>query len=151
LFLVVAAEALASASKNVKFTTQSIASASWIWELGSEKCPTPLIRNVSANAMRKQVTMKYIYSIILLLILFFTWRLLYNAQTLEYDDNYASIILAFLISLCAFIPLIFLWFKKREFIKQNIVLTIIYLIFNSPFSIAFAIIYYGSLFGPLKV
>jgi len=95
--------------------------------------------------------MKYIYSIILLMILFFTWNLLYTAHTLEYDDNIASILLAFLISLFAFIPLIYLWFKRRKFIKQNLIATSIYLVLNSPFSIALAIIYYSSLFGPLKV
>ncbi len=42
---------------------------------------------------------KYRFSILLIIIIFFTWLFLYQAKDLPYDDNVGSIFISFLISL----------------------------------------------------
>ncbi len=88
-----------------------------------------------------------IYKIGLLLVTFAIWYLMYLAKHEEYDLNYGLAIQAFLISLVAVVIIIVLWFKKRDVIKSNKWITIIYLVISSPLSIFLFIELYGRLIG----
>ncbi len=57
---------------------------------------------------------KYRFSILLIIIIFFTWLFLYQAKDLPYDDNVGSIFISFLISLMTTLTILWLAFKKRE-------------------------------------
>lgn len=90
-----------------------------------------------------------IYSIFLLLVTIIIWRLIYFAQFLEYDNNYASLLLAFFISLVSFAILIVLWFKWKHIIKTCNWQTIIFLIVSSPVTVALVSINYSVIFGTM--
>jgi hypothetical protein len=100
--------------------------------------------------MKIQPTMKIIYLIILFLLTIIIWEQLYSAQFLEYDNNYSSLIFSFIISVLASIGLIVLWFKARAFIKQNSLVTVLFLLANSPITIAVVFYFYHAIFGHLK-
>lgn len=102
------------------------------------------------NAMNTRPAIKIIYLTTLFLLTVFTWRQLYSAQFLEYDDNYGVLISTFLLSLLVTIVLTILWFKSRTFIKQNSIPTILFLLVNSPLTIALVFYFYHDLFGQLK-
>jgi hypothetical protein len=102
------------------------------------------------NAMTIRPTLKIIYLTTLFLLTLFIWRQLYSAQFLEYDDNYGVLISTFLLSVLATIILTILWFKARTFIKQNSLPTILFLLANSPLTIALVFCFYHDLFGQLK-
>lgn len=102
------------------------------------------------NAMTTQPTKKFIYLATLILLTTIIWRQLYSAQFLEYDENYGVLISTFLLSVLATIILTILWFKARTFIKQNSLPTILFLLANSPLTIAFVFYFYHDIFGQLK-
>ena len=106
--------------------------------------------NVMRNAMTKQPTIKIIYLTTLFLLTVFNWHQLYSAQFLEYDDNYGVLISIFLLSVLTTTILTILWFKARTFVKQNFLPTILFLLVNSPLTIALVFYFYHDIFGPLK-
>ena len=94
---------------------------------------------------------KYIYLVLLFLLTIGIWWNLYSSQFLEYDENWGVIITVFLLSIVATLVLIAIWFKARVFIKQNSLVTIVFLILNSPLTIGVIIYNYQDIFGHLKL
>lgn len=88
-----------------------------------------------------------LYIIVLAIITYKIWTLAYKAQFLEYDDNFANIILAFLISIFSNISIGLLWWKFREFIKRNQLVTITFLIVSSPLLLFICVSNYTEIFG----
>jgi hypothetical protein len=74
------------------------------------------------------------------------WSLLYNAQFLEYDENYGNILSAFFMSLLFSMLLAVLWFKRRDILISHKWQTILFLIISSPITITFVIIKYQVIF-----
>jgi EamA domain-containing membrane protein RarD len=77
----------------------------------------------------------------------YVWYCLYNAQFLEYDDNYGLMIHAFIISLVTLVALIIVWLKKKEWIKQNLMSMIAWLVLGSPLAIVLLVVFYQNIFG----
>jgi hypothetical protein len=90
-----------------------------------------------------------VYYVILIGISVAIWAQIYTAQFLEYDQNYANLLSAFILSVFALTGLTVLWFKKKAFVKSHMWQTILYLILASPFTIALVIINYSVIFGVL--
>ncbi|GGA75702.1 hypothetical protein GCM10008015_15430 [Flavobacterium palustre] len=102
--------------------------------------------------MKQNQILKITYFIFLLLITGIVWNGLYQAQFLEYDLNYGSLIEAFLISVGSFFGIVFIWRKWKNFILENKWLTISFLIACSPVSIILVVCNYSIFFGEnLKV
>lgn len=76
----------------------------------------------------------------------YIWRGLYNAQRFEYDDNFGIIIHCFLISLLTLIGLIIIWFVKRQWIKENILITVAWFLTASPITIFMVVTNYEAVF-----
>lgn len=100
--------------------------------------------------MKKQPNLKIIYWTTLLLLTVSIWQQLYSAQFLAYDDNYAVLGSAFLLSVLATLLLTILWFKASAFIKQNSLPTILFVLASSPLTVALVFYFYQELFGQLK-
>lgn len=92
---------------------------------------------------------KIIYSTVLLVTTLTIWLLLYNAQFLDYDDNYGNILSAFFLSIAVTVLLIFLWFKWRDIIKAVKWQTVLFLVFCSPLTVGLVIFYYSEIFGEM--
>jgi magnesium-transporting ATPase (P-type) len=88
-----------------------------------------------------------IYQIGLIVFFIFEWGLMYQAKHEEYDANYGLAIYAFLLSLIAIVLLLAVWFLRRDVIKSNRLLTVIYLITSSPLSIFLFVEFYGRFIG----
>jgi hypothetical protein len=89
----------------------------------------------------------FILPIFLTLQTAYCWKCFYDAQFLEYDDNYGSLIRAFVISLLALLILIFVWLKRRHWIENSKLVAIVWLFLGSPATLAVAAIYYQEIFG----
>jgi hypothetical protein len=100
--------------------------------------------------MKPRLIIRIIYLTILLLLTIYIWQLLYSAQFLPYDENYGVLIYVFIISVLVTVILTILWFKARSFIKQNSIETILFLLVNSPLTIALVFYFYIEIFGQLK-
>jgi hypothetical protein len=92
----------------------------------------------------KQKILLFLFS---LLLSYYNFKLLYEAQFLEYDDNYGEIISVFILSFWTSAPFIFLFFFNKQWLNKNKEIIIFYLIFNSPISILIAVIFYSQIFG----
>ena len=88
-----------------------------------------------------------IYRIGLVYLVVVTWRTLYLAQFKDYDLNYGDLIGAFSISLITFIVIVVLFFIKRKIVLNSKVITILYLLMNSPITILITIVYYQEIFN----
>lgn len=77
------------------------------------------------------------------------WNLLYRAQYLEYDTNYANLLAAFFLSVFTTMVLLFLWFKWRPIITNCKWQTVLFLIISSPVIVAFVSINYPTIFGTI--
>lgn len=97
--------------------------------------------------MKMPNKLEIIYITLLFLITIAIWRLIYNAQFLFYDDNYGSLLGAFFLSFWATVVLIIIWFKRRTIIMNCKWITILFLIYSSPFTVALVSIYYQEIFG----
>ena len=93
---------------------------------------------------------KIIYSLALALVAIRIWSLIYNAQLLDYDDNFGNLIAAFLLSLLVFGGIILLVIFKIEFLKAVKYQTIAYLVICSPFSLIIVILNYSYFFTSLS-
>jgi intracellular septation protein A len=91
--------------------------------------------------------LKIILPAVLLVETIYVWYCLYHAQFLDYDDNYGLMIHGFLISLATLVALIIMWFKKREWIKQNLIPMIVWLVFGSPLAVVLLVAFYPNIFG----
>jgi hypothetical protein len=83
--------------------------------------------------MKKFIGVKFIYSILALII----WLQIYLAFTTEYDDNYAHLILSWIIWIASFVAIIVIGIKKREWLISNIYFLVIYMLLTNPFSLWF--------------
>jgi len=90
---------------------------------------------------------KLVYKTGLVLSAGSVWYFMYLAKQEEYDVNFGLAINAFLISLFSTIVICILWFKKRGVVKENKVLTVLYLVTSSPFSLFLFIEFYGRFIG----
>ncbi|RLD43127.1 MAG: hypothetical protein DRI86_10545 [Bacteroidetes bacterium] len=88
-----------------------------------------------------------IYQIGLIGFFIFEWYLMYQAKQAEYDVNYGFAIYAFLLSLIVLAILLVAWFFKRDVIKSNMLITVVYLTTSSPLSIFLFIEFYGRFIG----
>jgi hypothetical protein len=86
----------------------------------------------------KQKILLFLFS---LLLSYFNYRLLYQAQFLEYDDNWLLIACVFILSIFIGIVLILLFFLKRQWIVINKEIIAFYLVFNSPISIIAVVLF----------
>ena len=77
----------------------------------------------------------------------FIWTLIIKAKHAQYDLNFGHAIHAFLLSLGAGIIILFLWIKIRQLIKDNLLITLIFLLTSSPVSLFLFIEMYGRFIG----
>jgi ABC-type spermidine/putrescine transport system permease subunit II len=95
---------------------------------------------------------KIIYITILSLLTIFIWAQLYRAQFLVYDENFGLLILIFILSAILFVAGIILLFRKAKIVRDNLLLTIAFLLLNSPFVVVIVVLNYRQIFGvALKV
>jgi hypothetical protein len=93
-----------------------------------------------------------IYILILLLLTVLIWVVLYRAQFLEYDLNFGQLMMAFLISGGLCILGIVLLLRKIKIVRANLVITLVFLLVNSPPVIIVVAMNYEEIFDiPLKV
>jgi len=97
--------------------------------------------------MKNQRLLNIVYSIILFFVLSTIWYLIYQAQFLPYDENWGCLIQAFLISVCSFFLLIFLWSNWKKIILDCKWQTILFLLFASPISVVGIVFNYEFFFG----
>jgi hypothetical protein len=97
--------------------------------------------------LTKDAKIKGIYTTLIILIIANTWKLIYTAQFLEYDDNWGNITVAFVISLWTTLILTILWFKFRYIIKMCKWQTLLFLMLASPVTLVLVVKYYHELFG----
>lgn len=102
--------------------------------------------------MKKNQILKIIYLTVLILITGFIWNEMYRAQFLDYDENWGALIQVFLISVCSFFGILFIWVNWKEFIRENKWPTLLFLIGSSPISVILVAFNYAAVFGEnLKV
>lgn len=89
---------------------------------------------------------RLIYNSTLLAMTIVIWRQIIIAQFHDYDDDIADIIIGLFFSLFSIIGLVFLWFVKRQTIKESRWQTILFLAFNSPLTIIPIVILLARLF-----
>lgn len=89
----------------------------------------------------------WLYRIGLIGVIIITWSVIYQAQFLEYDLNWSNLLSAFALSCIAFITIISLFFFRRRILLDSKIITILYLIINSPITIAIVIINYHAFFN----
>lgn len=75
------------------------------------------------------------------------WGQMYYAQFLPYDENYGMLVNAFVISVVVFCTGVILLFRKTKLIRQHLPATIVFLVINSPVTVAAVIFNYRSIFG----
>jgi len=97
----------------------------------------------------KNQLFRLIYILTLILITGIIWVGLYKVQFLEYDENWGLLIETFLISICSFFGLIFIWINWRFFIIENKWITILFLLLSSPISIILVTFNYELIFGTM--
>ncbi|HYE56168.1 MAG TPA: hypothetical protein VD996_15070 [Chitinophagaceae bacterium] len=88
-----------------------------------------------------------IVTLILLAQTVYCWVAFYRAQFLAYDDNYGTIIHAFVISLFTLLALIVVLAVRTQWIKSNKILIILWLIMGSPITFFVASVLYENIFG----
>lgn len=93
--------------------------------------------------------MKYLLSWSLVIIIGLIWFLFYKAGDLPYDDNYANLLVAFLLSILTSLGLLFLFFKNRKILCTNLTIILVFLISSSPISLFYLALYYEEIFGKI--
>src|SRR5688500_220037 len=96
------------------------------------------------------MNIKSVYILTICVFCLLIWILIYSAQFKEYDENYAYLISAFIISLLVNSVIIFGWFKKRKFFQDIKFFNLMFLIISSPIIVGIVIVYYESIFGILN-
>ncbi|HYH14219.1 MAG TPA: hypothetical protein VD794_03305 [Flavisolibacter sp.] len=77
----------------------------------------------------------------------YSWLCFYNAQFLQYDDNYRLLIHGFIISVLALIVVYLLWYYKARWIAFNRYVFVSWLLVGSPLTFIAVAIYYQSIFN----
>ena len=88
-----------------------------------------------------------IYILTLLFLTTFIWVQIYRAQFLPYDDNFGLLIIIFLISVALLVIGVVLLIRRTKLIRQNLILTVLFLIINSPVTIFVVVMEYEFVFG----
>lgn len=65
------------------------------------------------------------------------WALMVFAKFAPYDDNIVLLGLSILISLIVTFSIVLIWFLKRQIVKESALITILFPLSSSPFSIYF--------------
>jgi hypothetical protein len=86
-------------------------------------------------------------SIALCLIALVIWGLLYSAQFKEYDENYADIIYAFLISIASAVWLGFVQWKASHVVRSAKWFVWGFLLLASPITVILVVMNYKTVFG----
>jgi len=86
-------------------------------------------------------------SIALGLIFLIIWGLLYNAQFLEYDENYGNLLSAFMLSTGATIWLGVLQWIRPIILRASRWPVILFLLFASPVTVILVVLNYMVVFG----
>ena len=77
----------------------------------------------------------------------YCWNCFYQAQFLQYDDNYGLLLHSFFIACTTFLILTIMVIRIRHVISQNKMPIIIWAVFGSPFTYIIAAINYNKIFG----
>lgn len=93
---------------------------------------------------------KYTLNIFYVVSTIYIWTYLILAKYQEYDENWASVIHAFISSLIFFVIIFTLINVRRHFMIDNYYPTIIYFITSSPVTIGLVILNYGNTIGKLN-
>lgn len=80
-----------------------------------------------------------LYDFLLIIPSILIWVLMCLGKFVPYDDNIILLGLALLISFIVSVSIVLTWFFKRQLIKESALVTILFLITSSPFSIYFFI------------
>jgi len=88
-----------------------------------------------------------VYVLTLIILTAVIWRQIFYAQFLPYDENFANLVSAFLISVVVFCTGVILLLRKTKLIRQHLPATIVFLVINSPVTVAAVILNYRSIFG----
>lgn len=97
--------------------------------------------------MQERKAIKILYSILLFFITLIIWVEIYQAQFLNYDENWGNLITAFLISIGTFFGLIFMWLNWRKIILACKWQTLLFLLLSSPITIVIIVFNYKKFFG----
>jgi hypothetical protein len=87
------------------------------------------------------------YILTLVLLTAFIWVQVYHAGLLPYDENFGLLIMIFLFSMALLVTGIILLIRKTKLIRQNLILTVLFLIVNSPLTIFMVVMEYEFIFG----
>jgi len=88
-----------------------------------------------------------IYILTLVLLTAFIWVQVYRAGLLPYDENFGVLIMIFLFSIALLVTGIILLIRKTKLIRQNLILTVLFFIVNSPLTIFMVVMEYELIFG----
>jgi hypothetical protein len=95
---------------------------------------------------------KTISAFTLILLTALIWEQLYSAQFLEYDENFGQLIEIFLVSTALLVNGIVMIVKNSELVRTNLIVSILFLLINSPLTIFLVVSNYDTIFGTgLKV
>jgi hypothetical protein len=97
--------------------------------------------------MKTIIVSKFAIPLLLSLQTFYSWYCFYESSFLEYDDNIGLMINGFLVSLASAAILIIIRFFRKDWIKANRLMIVIWLITGSPITIILLAIFYSDIFG----
>jgi hypothetical protein len=109
-----------------------------------------LCTNVGGHAigrLRAKILKRAIYILALLLLTIFIWGQIYSAQFLPYDENFGRLIVTFFISVALLVTGIVLLILRIEVVRRNLLLTILFLVINSPVTVVWIVLEYEAIFG----
>ncbi len=96
--------------------------------------------------MNRDALLHFTTSSAVLLIAAQFWFMLYEAQFLEYDENYGQILAVFGLSSLMLIGAILCWFVNRSWVKRFKWQLLLYFISSGPITIAIAVFNYAEIF-----
>jgi hypothetical protein len=88
-----------------------------------------------------------IVALLLVIQTAYCWFCFYNAQFLDYDDNYGLLIHSFFIAFVTLILLLIIWLRNRQILKKVGSFLLIWLVSGSPVTFILAALNYESIFG----
>jgi hypothetical protein len=88
-----------------------------------------------------------IYSLTLVLLTAFIWVQVYRAGLLPYDENFGVLIMMFPCSIALLVTGIILLIRKTKLIRQNVIVSVLFFIINSPVTIFMVVMEYEVIFG----
>lgn len=92
---------------------------------------------------------RFAYLAVLFVLAVMEWRLLYTARFLSSADFTGQVNTALFLSLHAAVVVVVLWFRERDFLRNNAIPTILYLVAASPLTVIAVLIFYKNIIGPV--